>query len=528
MNQLSTQECGDEDETLGGHDDSAESLSKIPSLGNATGIGVSVKSPRDHTKTRSQLWMQQNVTHFAHSQYRLWQTFQPQFATYNAPMKIVQVVPDFGLGGIQKGGIVLADEMARLGHDVHVIGLAGGPRLQRHRENGPIHHVMERSDPAELLSLLGKLNPSVIHLHRHSFPERAIVQIAEVSDALLVTTPVFGRPPEDHALLGITRVCHVGIYAFRRFNRWMRFTTEEAIAAGVGYVPITPFQPSDAGEAAPMQQNRILIRQSLGIPRDAFVCGRIGRQHISKWDTTNAELIDQLLQRVPRACWISVGLPAEFHPKDLKTRWGNRFMHFDETSDFEFLEHVLSSLDVQLMFGCGECFASTICEAAGAGVPSIALATPLKDNGQAEQAIDGVTGFVVGNIEQAITHVQALEQNHTALQELKRSTGQHAHTHWTAASAAENLLALYEFWNSGQQVSSEYLRTMHRQAEQFSAAYPTRMLYLMSRPGLSRIMWRARLAAVECWPLFQAARLVKRLARPRTSRELRDAAEKWY
>ena len=45
-------------------------------------------------------------------------------------MKIIQVIPDFGLGGIQKAGCVLAETMVRAGHQVLVLAEKTGPRFQ--------------------------------------------------------------------------------------------------------------------------------------------------------------------------------------------------------------------------------------------------------------------------------------------------------------------------------------------------------------------------------------------------------------
>ena len=38
------------------------------------------------------------------------------------PLKIIQVIPDFGLGGVQKAGCVLAETMVRAGHDLLLVG----------------------------------------------------------------------------------------------------------------------------------------------------------------------------------------------------------------------------------------------------------------------------------------------------------------------------------------------------------------------------------------------------------------------
>src|SRR2546423_12318284 len=54
-------------------------------------------------------------------------------------MRIVHYIPDFGLGGVQKAGCVLAEGMTRLGHLSWVLGDAPGPRLHATPPRGLTH-----------------------------------------------------------------------------------------------------------------------------------------------------------------------------------------------------------------------------------------------------------------------------------------------------------------------------------------------------------------------------------------------------
>ena len=149
-------------------------------------------------------------------------------------------------------------------------------------------------------------------------------------------------------------------------------------------------------------QEMKLRRESLGIAADQFIIGRLGRNDVSKWNRNSESFINTLLEKVPQASWVSIGLPKAYGAQRLSGRWGKRFVNFDETSDYNRLCNILSCLDTQVFFSqSGECFAFSIAEAASVAVPTIALCTPSRDNGQAEQIIEGESGHLIANAEDA-------------------------------------------------------------------------------------------------------------------------------
>jgi glycosyltransferase involved in cell wall biosynthesis len=420
-------------------------------------------------------------------------------------MRIVQIIPDFGLGGIQKAGCVLADEMARLGHAAAVIGFGDGPRRNPVRAN-PAHRIALSG--AGLGSLLRELSPDVVHVHADRYREDLVdVAAAACPNALLVTTPVFGRPPEGARMLRRTRTCCVGIYSFYRLSRWLGLSPQAAIDRGLAYVPLTPCQQPALELLDPVD-----TRRALGIPADAFVVGRIGRKTVSKWHDGTAALVDALLGLHEDVVWLSVGHPDEMDRVGLQRRWGPRFLALPETSDFAVLVHAYRALDVQAFFSRhGECFASTICEAAGLGVPTIALATPFFDNGQAEQVIDGTTGYLVSEISGCLERVAQLHRNRDRLALLKASTLRHARERWGAARAAGDLVALYAYWRGGSAPGCPYVGTMLAEQREFARTYRARMSDLFGERSLARgLLLSAGLVAAESWPVFKIARAVKR------------------
>jgi glycosyltransferase involved in cell wall biosynthesis len=452
-------------------------------------------------------------------------------------MRIVQHTFDFGLGGVQKGSILFADEMAKRGHECWMIGESGGARYREDAAAAAAapnlrHVVLGSPDPAVAARVIDDIAPDVVHIHRAAYVEPLVRLLAKDSRRrLIVSTPVFGRPPEDRSLLRMTRTCLVGCYTFYRFCRWTGLSPRRAVEAGIGYVPITPYEPPESDVSTLDSQTEIAGRRvGLGVPVGAFVVGRIGRDDPAKWADSSEALVNALLERSGNVAWLSIGFPEAMGRGRLAERWGARFVNLPQTADYSVLARVLSSLDVAAFFSRGECFASSIAEAAGMGVPTVALATPLRDNGQAEQVIEGVTGRLVGDVAQACDYVRELMADRATLAALKASSRRHARERWHVARATDDLLSLYEFWRtppgpaaSGPPPSPPpppYAEVMLREHEAFAVDYRRRMVRLMGRSAASRLKWRAILAAMESWTTFRAGRAVRRLRHWRQYREL--------
>jgi glycosyltransferase involved in cell wall biosynthesis len=346
----------------------------------------------------------------------------------------------------------------------------------------------------------------VVHIHSAAFETaRVSAATAACPSALVVSTPVFGRPPEDLDTLRQTKVCCVGTYTFYRLCRWLRVRPQAAIERGIGFVPLTPlFLP-------PQAPTRDDARQTLGIPLRAFVVGRVGRETPSKWHADTEESVSRLLSALPEAVWISVGHPEARGMERLLTRWGSRFIALGETSDEVHLATAFRAMDVQLFHSpSGECFAATICEAAGNGVPTVAVANALKDNGQAEQVRDGVTGMLVRDAAHATREIIRLARDEPRVRALQSSALRHAHERWASARVANDLADLYRWWGSGGTRPS-YADTMLREATEFHFRYRAQMSALHGPRALSAWWAAGALRAAEYWPTFKAGRLAKRV-----------------
>jgi glycosyltransferase involved in cell wall biosynthesis len=430
-------------------------------------------------------------------------------------VRIVQLIPDFALGGVQKAGCVLGEHLAKRGHEVFVIGGDGGPRRQC-EPNAAAPAARHFVVPVDLQGdKLAELKPDVLHVHSGRYESAGLdrfTQRAELAGTVIVVTPVFGRPPADRDVLKRVKTCCVGLYTYYRLLRWLSLSGEQAVKDGFIFAPLTPFQPPKSAVAATQPAEIIARRRGeLGLSASSFIVGRIGRNAPDKWSPRTSESIDSLLTTFPDVAWLSIGMPAERGAGRLTDAWPGRFINVPEMADYERLCGVLSCLDVQLFFSVyGECFASSICEAAGLGVPTLALSTPLNDNGQAEQVIDGVTGFLLGNSDDAMMHIKRLRETPGELARLKQSTSDYALRHWHADVVAARLERAYEDWVCGGPVVGELAREIVDDHRSFLASYRRRVIGLAARNAWQRAALYAALAAAEFYPTFTIGKRFKR------------------
>lgn len=432
-------------------------------------------------------------------------------------MKVVQVIPNFQLGGIQKAGVVMAGELAKLGHEAMVIGRDGGPRYLDQTPDGLTHRVSESQDEAGYAREILAFDPDAIHIHGPAYDEPLVEALsaagARVDGApLLISTPVFGRPPESRAILKKTRTAVVGTYILYRLRHWLGMSLDKAFENGVVHQPVVSFQATDPPHSTlESEEVRATRRAEFGLPADAFVIGRIGRATPEKWHPANIPLIDRFLASHPNGAWLSVGCPLEDEIGGLKKKWGDRVVSLPQSSDYDMLARAFASMDVQVFMSCaGECFAATICEPAGVGLPTIATANPVKDNGQSEQVVEGVTGHLVGSLDGALQRVDALVADPEALARLKRSTHDYAHSRWTPAQITTELVETIEAWLGDDPLATPRMRRLHDEAAAFDAGYLPRLLDLYGKNARSRAWWNLKLAAVRNWRTFQLAASIKR------------------
>ncbi|WP_432735639.1 glycosyltransferase family 4 protein [Maridesulfovibrio sp. FT414] len=298
---------------------------------------------------------------------------------------MLHVAPSLGLGGTEKVMQTFVCNLDRSRFRAYVFSPHDGPRGRLLRKAGIETHV-----GTDLLGLLRKIRPQIVHLHRAGWPEPGALRPFRLAGVpVLVETNVFGHhdPSPDGKL--IDRHIFVSRFCAERFEK-------------INSIPAVPpkysflYNPVDTDffqESCPAGRN---------FPTNTF--GRISRADKGKWSRLAYDFLPSLKALVDEGVLPSFsyriigGIPevinfvsenrlaklVQFLPPILTDAEISGFMN-----SISFLAHANDT---------GESFGLVIAEAMAAGLPVITHPSEgLRDNAQLELVDNGRTGIVARN-----------------------------------------------------------------------------------------------------------------------------------
>ena len=146
----------------------------------------------------------------------------------------------------------------------------------------------------------------------------------------------------------------------------------------------------------------------LGLPADGFIALRVGRPDPRKWSDLLIVHGVRLLAALPRLHFVFLSAPSS-REGVIRHLMGKRATLAPFTTDRADVQRYMAAADVMLHYArYGESFGYAIAEAALAGLPVIAQATPWGDNAQVELVRDGETGFIVADFAGALDGLRRL------------------------------------------------------------------------------------------------------------------------
>jgi len=296
-------------------------------------------------------------------------------------VRILTVVHNLGIGGMQRAAQNLSVALGSLGVDVAVLAFRGGPReavLRRH--NIPVFI----SDVADAANTAARWRPDIIHIHRSGYPkagETALLKQLRPTCRKIVETNIFAR--YDFSEGGHLLDAHflLSKWCVFKWRAWGGARSGKPWFVLPNSFETEVFRPID-------QTRRAAIRAELNIAKHDFVLGRIGQPHIEKWSYGMIGAFRSSLTKHNNLCLLLVGAPAQIVAQiaEQPVEVGKRIIQMPTTSSDERLVSLLAAMDGYLhMSMIGECQSMALCEAMLAGVPIVTQSTPLKDNGQLEQ-----------------------------------------------------------------------------------------------------------------------------------------------
>lgn len=195
-------------------------------------------------------------------------------------MRVVHVVQCLGLGGQERLILYLSRELARRGHEPHVISLTPGGEFRPEFGNIPVHDVPRRGGIDVLVGFnmartLSQLKPDVVHTHNPSPMFCAVPAAKMLGIARLIHTKHGANIYGPKSLWG-ARALVRGLSALVCVSEGTADVAlhKELAPARLVHVipngiPLRDFQPN--------AEDRAQIRRELGIPEDARVVGSVGR-----------------------------------------------------------------------------------------------------------------------------------------------------------------------------------------------------------------------------------------------------------
>ena len=232
------------------------------------------------------------------------------------------------------------------------------------------------NSPSELLKIIQKKKPFILHRYSAGIPEFPFVAEIKKHTNHFISTSVFGDQDDT---IDISKVIYVSKHV-----QWM--------ADKVGNADKGIFYPNHHVVRNPIEApySSDNLREELDIPKDAFVFGRIGRDDDNIYDSTNIEAYAKIEQSNTYFIFVN---PSGKCRNDIK-RLGIKNAKFIERTTSEVrLSQFYNSLDVLAHARKdGECNPANVWEAFAHGKPAIShYAHPF--NGHLEVIKD--CGFVV-------------------------------------------------------------------------------------------------------------------------------------
>ncbi|NAY91235.1 glycosyltransferase [Muricauda sp. JGD-17] len=304
-------------------------------------------------------------------------------------MKILTVVMDLDFGGTQRTAQIFAESYHELGHESKVLTLYGlGSRINE------INPEVEVLDGMKDIDKIEGWEPGIIHFHSTGLREedvRLIVEKNQSSHCRFIETNVFSRPTPWADLMDES-------FQLSTWADWI-FKLKGGAEFKSRIVPnpirIESFSPATA-EAIKE------FRETLQIPEDGIVIGRIGQAFPGKWSPMLIEVFNNLAQYNSNIYLLLVNAPNGILSFADKSTYKDRIRHIHKIIGDDKLRIAYSSMKLMLHIAeQGESFGIVLCECILCGTPVVTLSTPWNDNSQCE-VVGHKRGGLVANTKKGI------------------------------------------------------------------------------------------------------------------------------
>lgn len=297
------------------------------------------------------------------------------------PIRVLHIAGGLGLGGTEKTLQLFATHLDRTRFTPLVYAFEDGPRREQLAAAGVEVHV-----GGDLLTLLQRLTPDIVHLHRPGWPEPKLLRALSLARVpAVVETNVFGRfDPSPRAEI-IDRHLFVSRFCLARYGA-MNKVDVSGPRHRVLYNPV---------------DTDFFSGRTCGPGPDAPTVGRLSRPDPGKWSPLALTMLPPLAALVPDVRYRVIGGTDEARAWVRERGLEPHVQFCEAVHTDEGLARFFDSISVLAHANdTGESFGLVIAEAMAAGLPVVTHPSPApRDNAQLELVDHGVTGLVAETAE---------------------------------------------------------------------------------------------------------------------------------
>jgi glycosyltransferase involved in cell wall biosynthesis len=304
-------------------------------------------------------------------------------------MKILTIVYNLEKGGTQRAAQNFCEGYGELGHDSKILAAYGsGVRAGELQQKGI--KVWFGLD-ASILNEIAHWSPDLVHIHSHVMNDHDIYNIKKtIPNAKFVETNVFSIPSGYENILE---------YSYQ-LSSWCHFLYL-AKGGSKGKSTIVPYPIKSEAFFKSKKWKQLAFREKYGIPKDAFVFGRIGQDNLSKWSLYLVDLFDKFCSEIDENSYLLIVNPPHEIIKYIYNKKLKHIVIIDKLIGDEELRDCYSSIDLFLhIANIGESFGMVLAESILCETPVITLSTPWADNSQCEVMGYGIGGLCASTLNQ--------------------------------------------------------------------------------------------------------------------------------
>jgi len=364
-------------------------------------------------------------------------------------MKILTLIFSIGTGGTERAAVNYAIAYRLAGHDSRMLVLGEGHERKDELTEAGVETILlsQTGDAREkVLQSLKSWSPDIIHLHNYNDAYTPFIRLLRAVHTKVVETNVFSRPNYRRGYRQIDLSLQLSRWGLWKYSRWMR---------GAEWVPrqaLVPYIILSNRFQSPTTDEVLDFRSQFGIPSNAFVAGRLGQSHPSKWDKRLLDIAASTIRPDNHIWYFFVGLPESMKQglEKLPSWQRSRIVLLDQIIGDHQLALFYHSLQCMVhLSAIGESFGYVLTEALCCRVPVITLLTPFRDNAQFEVVGHMRGGYCCTTVNKCVAAVLELYQSPKIREEIRNRLPQWVEERFGPKVIIPNLEEQYQRLISG-------------------------------------------------------------------------------